>query len=245
MTIQRIRLYVVRHGHVDYFDAQQKPINPKYAALSAEGEQQIQMLAQQLAVIAMDQVYSSTMPRSIQTAQILAAKQRHQDIISCDEIREIKSGRLKEISVEQASVVIKQAYSPYRLGLTGFLQGESWQDFEPRVRLWFEQMLLQQAQAGAAEQEKHILVSAHDAVNRVILNWAQGLDQHDFQAVEQHYAALNMIDCYIENNQIVERRILMQNYTAHNIFKIKQSENALDHVYQLFMQTNGFKGETV
>lgn len=243
MTMQRIRLYLVRHGHVDYFDSQQKPINPKYAPLSSEGEQQIEILAKQLAVVEMDRIFSSTMPRSIQTAQILSAKQLQKDIVSCDEIREIKSGRLKKISLEQASIVIKQAYSPYRFGLSEFLQGESWQDFEQRVRQWFEQMLLQQAADGSAKQQRHILVSAHDAVNRVVLNWAQGLDRHDYQAMEQHYAGLNIIDFYIENNVIVESRVLMQNFTAHNIFKINQSENALDHVYQLFIQTNGFKGD--
>ncbi len=42
--MQLIRLYLVRHGHVDYFDAAQQPINPKYAPLSVQGEQQIALL---------------------------------------------------------------------------------------------------------------------------------------------------------------------------------------------------------
>lgn len=236
-----IRLYLVRHGHVDYFDTAQQPINPKYAPLSAQGQQQIQLLAEHLQAIQMDQIFSSTMPRSIQTAEILARQQARKDIDSYDEIREIKSGRLKDIPVDQAEVLIKKAYYPKKFALNGFLQGESWIDFETRVITWFQQMLLQQNQS----KPQHILVSAHDAVNRMVLNWVQGLSQHDVQVQEQNYACLNIIDFYLQDQQIVESRILMQNFTAHNILKINESENALDHVYNIYMRTNGFKGETV
>ena len=243
--MKRIRLYLVRHGHVDYFDAAQQPINPKYAPLSAQGEQQIQLLAEHLQAIQMDQIFSSTMPRSIQTAEILARQQARKDIDSYDEIREIKSGRLKDIPVDQAEVLIKKAYYPKKFALNGFLQGESWTDFETRVITWFQQMLRQQSQSKPQQTTQHILVSAHDAVNRIVLNWVQGLQQHDVQVQEQNYACLNIIDFYLQDQHIVESRILLQNFTAHNILKINESENALDHVYNIYMRTNGFKGETV
>ena len=253
-----IRLYLVRHGHVNYFDAAQQPINPKYAPLSAQGEQQIQILAEHLHAIQMDQIYSSTMPRSIQTAEILASTQKLKTIQSYGEIREIKSGRLKDIPVDQAELIIKQAYSPKKYVLDRFLQGESWGDFETRVITWFEQMLLKQHQlpqhqsqelvlqnhqSKAQLKPQHILVSAHDAVNRIVLNWVQGLKNHDVQVHEQNYGCLNIVDFYLEDQRIVESRILLQNFTAYNILKINESENALDQVYNIYMQTNGFKGD--
>lgn len=237
--MQRVRVYLVRHGHVQYFEADGRPINPKFAPLSEQGIQQIQLLAEQLKAIAMDQIFASTMPRSIQTAEILAKQQAKQEIQCCDEIREIKSGRLKDIPFDQADVLIKKAYYPRRFALDGFLQGELWASFEARVTTWFQTMLLQQAKS----QAQHVLVSAHDAVNRVLLNWVYGLQNHDVQVQEQHYAGLNIIDFYIENQQLQESRILLQNFTAHNILKINESENALDQVYNIFMKNNGFKGE--
>lgn len=246
--MQLIRLYLVRHGHVDYFDAAQQPINPKYAPLSAQGEQQIALLAGHLNTISMDQIYSSTMPRSIQTAEILASQQSLKLIQSYDEIREIKSGRLRDIPADQAELQIKKAYYPKKYALPGFLQGELWTDFEVRVVGWFEKMLLdnaqlkqQSAQVIADSTVQHILVAAHDVVNRVVLNWVQGLRDHDVQVQEQNYGCLNIIDVYIADQQIMESRVLLQNFTAHNILKIDQYENALDHVYSIYMNTNGFK----
>ena len=40
-----IRIYLIRHGHVNYFDENHQPVNPKYAALSELGIQQIQAVA--------------------------------------------------------------------------------------------------------------------------------------------------------------------------------------------------------
>ena len=63
------------------------------------------------------------------------------------------------------------------------------------------------------------------------------------QAQEQNYACLNIIDVYLQDQQIVESRILLQNFTAHNILKVNESENAVEHVYNIYMNSNGFKGE--
>ena len=48
MDKYRLRIYLVRHGHVSYFDAANNPINPKFAQLSEQGIEQIQQLAHQL-----------------------------------------------------------------------------------------------------------------------------------------------------------------------------------------------------
>ena len=237
--MQRIRIYLVRHGHVQYFDEQHRPINPKYALLSEMGVGQISQLAAHLHAIEMDQIFSSTMPRSIQTAEILAKQQKIQTIQSIDDIREIKSGRLKELDPQRADLVIKKAYQHQSYSLDTFMQGESWASFEHRVMSWMIQMLEQQSSL----QHQHILVSAHDAVNRVILNHAYGLHQHDIQVQEQNYACLNILDYFIENHQIVETRVLLQNFTAHNILKINETQNALEDVYQMYIKTNGFKEE--
>ncbi len=71
MDKYRLRIYLVRHGHVSYFDEANNPINPQFAQLSERGIEQIQQLAHQLQVVNFEKIYSSNMPRSIQTAEIL------------------------------------------------------------------------------------------------------------------------------------------------------------------------------
>lgn len=229
-----VRLYLVRHGHVQYFDDQHRPINPKYAPLSAQGVHQIQLLAHVLRDLKIDQIYSSTMPRSIQTAQILAEKQSNQTIISLDGIREIKAGRLKDIVPEQAEHIIAKAYHYQQYELSSFLNGESWQDFRDRVLPCLKRMIHN-------HQNQHILIAAHDAVNRLILAWAHHQIEQDLHAFEQHYGCLNIIDVLIEHGEIVEKRILLQNYTVDNPLKIDQRTNAVEDVYQMYIKTNGFQ----
>lgn len=52
------------------------------------------------------------MPRSIQTAEILKRYQNeYKDIQSFDDIREIRAGRLREISLDRAELEIKRPIS--------------------------------------------------------------------------------------------------------------------------------------
>lgn len=229
-----VRLYLVRHGHVQYFDEQHRPVNPKYAPLSTEGIGQIETLATELKQIQFDQMYSSTMPRSIQTAQILASQHTRQNIISLDAIREIKAGRLKEILPEQAERVIGKAYHVKQHDLSQFLNGESWQDFRERILPTVQGMIHH-------HQNQQILISAHDAVNRIILAWVHDQQAQDLHAYEQHYGCLNIVDIFMAHGEIIEKRILLQNYTPYNRFKQNLHSNAVEDVYQLYLKTNGFQ----
>ena len=41
MTDFWLRIFLIRHGHVAYFDEDNKPVNPKYAQLSPQGIEQL------------------------------------------------------------------------------------------------------------------------------------------------------------------------------------------------------------
>lgn len=58
------------------------------------------------------------MPRSIQTAEILKRYQNeYKDIQSFDDIREIRAGRLREISLDRAELEIKRPISSIKITL--------------------------------------------------------------------------------------------------------------------------------
>ncbi|WGT83435.1 histidine phosphatase family protein [Acinetobacter baumannii] len=236
MDKYRLRIYLVRHGHVSYFDTANNPINPKFAQLSEQGIEQIQQLAHQLQNVSFEKIYSSTMPRSIQTAEILKRYQNeHKDIQSFDDIREIRAGRLREISLDRAELEIKKAYQFHKNNLELFVQGESWSLFITRVLTWFEGMIL------TANKDQNILISSHDIVNRILINWVYGHDFKDVYSQEQDYGCLNILDLTIENQRVISKRIKLQNFTPYNLIKNELFNSAMDDVYETYIATQGFK----
>ena len=61
----RRRIYLMRHGEVDYFDALGKPFKLDTLGLNAEGRLQAQDAARELAKVPLDRVVSSCLARSI------------------------------------------------------------------------------------------------------------------------------------------------------------------------------------
>ncbi|MEG0341061.1 MAG: histidine phosphatase family protein [Acinetobacter sp.] len=229
-----LRLYLVRHGHVAYFDEKNQPINPKYAMLSTQGVEHIQCLAEQLEPVEFEQIYSSTMPRSMQTAEILTTSRPVSETIACDEIREIRSGRLREIQPEHAVLEIKYAYLYQTYQLNQFMQGEAWSEFEHRVLNWLEKMIL------ATDKAQNILVSSHDAVNRVCINWVYDRKGQDVYVQEQDYGCLNILDIEIGQGRILNKRIKLQNFTPYDLSKSKLLNSAMDDVYDVYTKAKGF-----
>ena len=235
MTDSWLRIFLVRHGHVAYFDENNKPINPKYAQLSPQGIEQISLLAECLKDISFESVYSSTMPRSIQTAEILTQYQPSKKVLAVDAIREIKSGRFKDLPNDQSETALKEAYLLQTNQLENFIQGESWKEFSHRVIDWFEQTIL------SKPSRQNILISSHDAVNRVIINWMYNHHLADIYTQEQDYGCLNILDIKVKNNQILHKRIKLQNFTIYNSLKNGLFNSAMDDVYNMYVNNNGFK----
>lgn len=230
-----LRVFLVRHGHVAYFDKDNKPVNPKYAVLSPQGVEQIKLLAESIEDISFAKVYCSTMPRSIQTAEILIQYQPSQEMIAVDAIREIRSGRLREVPAGKALTELKEGYLLQTNQLQYFIQGESWKVFSRRVIEWFEQIIL------SAPNRQNILISSHDVVNRIIINWM--FDKHltDVYTQEQDYGCLNLLDIQVKNERIFRKRIKLQNFTIYDPLKTKLFDSAMDDVYDVYINNNGFK----
>jgi broad specificity phosphatase PhoE len=230
-----LRIFLVRHGHVSYFDEDNQPVNPKYAQLSHKGISQIKLLAENLKNLQFESVYSSTMPRSIQTAKILTQHHKPKDILADDAIREIKSGRLRDLHIDKSEQELKNAYLFKTNDLTNFLQGENWEVFSSRVTDWFEQIVLSKS------KKQNILISSHDAVNRVLISWMYDNNLTDVYTQEQDYGCLNILDIQIRNNSIFRKRIKLQNFTTYDFLKKDLFNSAMDEVYEAYTKNNGFK----
>ena len=58
----------MRHGAVDYVDAEGRPVAPDEVPLTAEGRAQAAAARELLSEIALDRVITSGLPRTLQTA---------------------------------------------------------------------------------------------------------------------------------------------------------------------------------
>ncbi|MCO6057522.1 histidine phosphatase family protein [Pseudomonas sp. MOB-449] len=222
-AVRRRRCYLVRHGHVDYFDAQGRPLDPRVVALSRVGTQQAWALGQVLQDVRFDRVLCSDYPRARQTLDLLL--QGHEvPVESMPELREIRAGRLREIPAEALREQVVGAYRAAGAAGARFLGGERWDDFQRRVlSLFFE--LLQDPDWDSA------LIVSHDAVNRILLGWAAGLGLAGIAAFEQDTACLNVVDIDMRGDQVLRALIRTLNFTLYDPHKAGIHGTVLENLF--------------
>jgi broad specificity phosphatase PhoE len=91
--VTRRRIYLVRHGEVAYFE-NGRPLRPDDVVLTDEGRDQSHAVADALAGVVFDRVVTSGLPRTLETARIVAPDE---EVETCAELREIESGRLADL----------------------------------------------------------------------------------------------------------------------------------------------------
>ena len=96
----RRRLYLMRHGSVDYFDADRRPVPPETVPLNQRGQQQADAAGALFGErkISFDAVVVSGLPRTVETAwRVLAAAGQTADLVEEPALQEIRGGRLADI----------------------------------------------------------------------------------------------------------------------------------------------------
>lgn len=225
---QRRRLYLVRHGHVSYFDEHGKPLDPRYVSLSALGISQVSSLASAMRGIELNRILCSDLPRAQQTAQILADGVGFAGQIEPQPLlREIRAGRLREIDEARLEAELAYAYDRSADEVARFVGGESFIEFEQRVLSVLE-ALLQDASWSSA------LLASHDAVNRVLLCWAAGCGRAAMGAFEQDMSCLNIIDVDTIDGVATRRLLRTVNYTPYDAVKADVSLTVMEQVYRSY-----------
>ena len=125
----RRRIYLMRHGQVAYFE-NGRPLRQHSVPLTAEGREQATAAAKLLDGIAFDRVVTSDLPRTIETARIVAPSA---ELESWPELREIESGRLDEIPEDALEATFVGAWRDVVPEDTQFLGGETIRSLLDRV----------------------------------------------------------------------------------------------------------------
>jgi len=101
--VPTLRVYIARHGQTDgnlNRIAQGWTDTP----LNETGRQHAALLAQRLQGVQLDGIYSSTLSRSRETAQTVAATKRGVTVVSLPELREVNLGRFENLKFDDPAL---------------------------------------------------------------------------------------------------------------------------------------------
>lgn len=180
-------IYLVRHGSTAWNE------QPRFRGLadiplSDKGLQQAAALRETLRDKALDAVYSSPLPRAVQTAEVLAAPHKLPIRIEPD-LRSVNYGDWEGKTEEEVQASDPKLYDQFlhAIETVRFPGGESMEEMRNRAFAALERIALSCAGASAA-------VVTHQVVTRVLVCAVLGVDSHSYWQIGQDTACLNIIE---------------------------------------------------
>ena len=179
----RRRIYLLRHARVAYFE-DGRPLQPESVPLTDEGRVQARAAAELLEGIRFDRLITSGLPRTIETARIVAPGAEPE---TWPELRELESGRLSDIPEDELQRTFTEAFKDVLPEETRFLGGESIGSLFDRVLPAVERLI-------ADPDWDIVLAVLHGGVNRAILSYALTGGRTYLGNLEQSPGCINVLD---------------------------------------------------
>ena len=210
---ERRRIYLLRHGDVNYFQ-DDGAVVPRagLAGLTEKGRQQADVVGQALGGIKFDQAVFSGMPRTRETAERVLSYHDGVSLKSHEGLREIEAGDLDQLPPEQVEAEYVYAFEMAIEPGARFVRGEEFSAFYSRVVEAFCQLLL-------SPNWQTLLLVGHAGTNRAILSWAAYGSLATFPAFEQDPCCVNVIDIDVREGEFIRRYIRLVNLTVDNLVK--------------------------
>jgi broad specificity phosphatase PhoE len=180
----RRRLYLMRHGAVAYFDADGRPVQPDDVGLTDEGRVQAEAARVLLEPVRFDRVLTSGLPRTVETARIVAP---HAHLEEWPDLRELRGDRLASIPPEELEAEFVHAFQGIVRNDKRFLGGETIGELFDRVLPALDRLLTD-------ESWDTVLAVLHGAVNRAILSYALTGERMFLGPFEQGAGCINVLD---------------------------------------------------
>jgi broad specificity phosphatase PhoE len=178
----RRRLILMRHADVSYVDEEGAPVSPESVPLTAAGREQAAAARDALAGIEFDLVVASDLPRTLETAAIVAPGSHAEP---WPELAEWRGGRLDAIPADELEAQFVGALQ-MRDEAERFLGGESLGEALDRVVPAFARLLDRDWDTA--------LAVLHGGVNRILISYALSGERAYFGTFEQAPACINVLD---------------------------------------------------
>jgi broad specificity phosphatase PhoE len=180
----RRRLYLMRHGAVSYFGDTGRPVDPDAVVLNEGGRAQSAAARELLATVELDRVLSSGLPRTTETARIVAPDA---EVEEWPELQELRGARLSSIPAERLESEFVHAFRGVVPNDKRFLGGETIGELFDRVLPALERLL-------ADDSWDTVLAVLHGAVNRAVLSYALTAERMFLGHFEQAAGCVNVLD---------------------------------------------------
>jgi probable phosphoglycerate mutase len=187
---QRRRLLLMRHGAVDYFDADGRPYPPDQVPLTPAGVEQARAVGAALSAagIRVDRAITSGLVRTRQTAShVLEAAGPSTPVEHWEELQEIRGGHLPSIADADLQAAFIQAFQGPTPRDARFLAGETIGELLDRTIPALQRLL-------AAGDWDVALAVLHGGVNRALLSWFLTGQAVFLGGLAQDTGCLNIID---------------------------------------------------
>lgn len=233
-TTGRRRIYLMRHGFVDYTSEEvRKSADPSVAYLTDEGKKEASAAGQALKDVHLDIAVCSGLRRTRETAELVLGEHSNPPRLENDaDFGELKSGKYIDFeSAEQLAAIMtfqfEQAGEP---GATFLEGGETFAGAMTRIERGLLNLL--------ARPDWHTsLVVAHEVVNRLVLSWSIGAPLGASAAFEQDTGCINIIDFDLvpddqsESVKIERALIKAVNLTPSNYLKNGMNLRSLEAIF--------------
>ena len=214
----RRRLYLMRHAQVRYFQGQ----HPHAVLLTDHGRTQAAAAAKDLREVRFDRVITSGLPRTLETARIVApdCEPEHNEAL-----REIESGDIRGLEPAVVEEMMTAAFRGTVPLDTQFLGGETVGALLDRVLPALDELL-------ADESWDVALLILHGAVNRAILSRAVTGGRTFLGGFEQSPGCINVLDVDAEGAFVVRA----VNHTPYDPAHVSAPRlTTMEHLWQEYL----------
>lgn len=233
-TTGRRRIYLMRHGHVDYTSPEVIAArDPSIAQLTPQGRAEAEAAGRALSEVPFDLAVFSGLLRTRQTAEIVLSCHPASPVLEAEpRFEELRSGRyIRFESAQQLAAVMTFQFE--RAGAPGatFLNGgEAFADAMARASAAFAALLRRPGWVQA-------LVVAHEGINRLLLSSIIGAPLGASAGFEQDTGCINIIDVDLtpdesgEGSRIERTLIKAVNLTPGNYLKNGMNLRSLEAIF--------------
>ncbi len=208
----RRRIYLMRHGAVAYFDEAGRPVPPDTVPLTPEGRAQAEATRALLAEVTLDRVIASGLPRTMETATLVAPGH---PVEEWPELAELRGDRLSSIPAAELEEAFVHAFRGIVPNDKRFLGGETIGELFGRVVPALDRLL-------SDETWDTALLVLHGAVNRAILSHALTGKRMFLGHFEQAPGCVNVLD--VGNEWIVRAVNVNPSDPAHTATRMTTME---------------------
>ena len=191
-TTGRRRLYLMRHGFVDYTSTEVRAAqDPSIAYLTEDGREEARAAGIALSEVHLDVAFHTGLNRTQETAEIVLSQHELEtpQLEAEPRFAELKSGQYIDFKSPEhlAAVMTFQFEQAGKPGATFLEGGEKFSDAMVRIEDGLKGLLSRPGWATG-------LLVAHEVVNRMILAWAIGAPLGSSAGFEQDTGCINIID---------------------------------------------------